>query len=412
MVDCRSALLALGLATSAACPQGPPAKVTTTKVIRHTFRPSTTVLGEAEALRKVDVSTEVEGLVEELAVDEGARVEAGDLLLRLRTVTHEIRKRAAKAQLEIAKMWVDQYVRGTRPEEIDASKEAVAETEALLAEAEEDLERQKGLQESDVGSVKELMVARARAHSLRAILRKRKKELELLEQGPRAEVKARAEAQRALRQAELDQIEDEIVRARITAPFRGVLAQKLAEKGAYLRPGEAVFRLVQMDPIRVVVTVPEWLIGRVQQGTSLEIVFDAFPGESFEGKIDAIIPTADRTTRTFPVKLILDNKAYRILPGMVARAKIPTAEGGEALAVPRDAVVRGPMGTVVFKVADGAVQPAPVELGASAGQLVEVAGPLKEGDTVVRRGNEGLRPGQKVIVVGSEGAEPGAGKHE
>ncbi len=374
-----------------------PAMVTTTRVVRHLFRPTIDVLGEVEAIRSVDVSTEIGGLVEQLDFTEGKLVKAGDPLLQFRTKMREIGRRVAEARLAAAKQQLAEYRRGSRPEEIVAAERAVAETEARLVEAKDDLARERAKLRSGIGSNKVLSAAVARAASLAATLGQLEARRDLVKKGPRAEVIARAEADVAIRRAELDQIDDELRRAKIVVPFDGVITRKLVERGAYVRPGDPVASVVQLDPVRASVAVPERYIATVERGAELELTLDAFPGKVFQARVQAIIPTGDPLARSFPVRLRLANHDQRILPGMAVRLRLPTAEGRKQLAVPRDALVHSPM-LALYKVVDGKAQIVPVRTAASDAGFVQVLGAIAEGDEIVLRGNDGLRPGQPLIV--------------
>lgn len=398
----RSAVV-LALMTSLVSAQRGPAKVTTTQVVRHRFTPKLVVLGELEAKRTVDLGAEVAGRVASTTFEEGNRFQRGDPLLALDTKMREIQARGATARLRAAEQQLAEYRSGSRPEEVLEAEAVVARAVALLKEAEEDLERERGKQKSDIGSQKSLTVAKALAASRRAELESANQKLALVREGPRAEVIARAESDVALRKSELDAIQDEIRRAAVRAPFDCVVTQKRVGTGSYVRVGDPVASLVQIDPIRVTVSVPEKSVALVKIGTEISLKLDAFPKKDFRATVRAIIPSGDRLARAFPVRLEMPNPTLQLLPGMFVRASIPAGER-EGLAVPRDAVVSSPRGSVVYVVRDGTAQIAPVQTGESDGDLVEIRGRIDPGAEVVVRGNDGLRPGSPVVVL-PKGAE-------
>jgi len=388
---------------AAAQPGAPPAKVAAAPVARRMFRPAVELIGDLEAVRESLVGSEVDGLVEAVETDAGRPVTAGAVLLRQRTVAREIRKRGAEAELELAREKLRELRRGSREEEIRQAEAAVRDAKALLDEAERDLERAEGLIGTDSLSEKELTEARSKALSWRAIYNQRLANFDLVKAGPREEEINQAAAQVKIREADLDAIVDEIDKATIRAPFDGVVEEKLVDVGRYLAPGQGVFTIVQIDPIRAVVAVPETVIDRVKVGGGVKLMLDAIPGEEFEAEVEAIIPAGDPRARTFPVRVLLPNADGRLLPGMAVRARVPISEGHEALAVPSDAIVRMPTGAVVFAVRDGTAVLVPVREGLADGAFVEVTGDLAEGDRVVVRGNERLRPGQPIEVLGEGG---------
>ena len=158
--------------------------------------------------------------------------------------------------------------------------------------------------------------------------------------------------------------------------------------------------------------VPERLVSTLDKGMEVRLEFDAAPTTTWIGTIDHVVPQADLLSRSFPVKVLLDNRLRDGSPvlrgGMLARAWLPVGLVGEALVVPKDAVVLGGPTPIVFAVQSvaraqtdgsvgmGTVQPVPVRLGAAVGGAVAIEGDLTVGSLVVIRGNERLRPGMPV----------------
>jgi RND family efflux transporter MFP subunit len=179
--------------------------------------------------------------------------------------------------------------------------------------------------------------------------------------------------------------------------------------GQWLGEGNPVVTLAVLDPIRVMVPVPEGNVTSVKMGDSAEVSFDALPGKVFRGFIKAIIPRGDEAARTFPVRVEIENPDTEIKAGMLGRVTLPTGVTHRALLVPKDALVLSGSGKMVYVVDRGKARPVPVELGPAHGFLVEILGDLKPGEQVVVRGNERLRPGQPLkILSGNKSKKPGA----
>jgi HlyD family secretion protein len=110
-----------------------------------------------------------------------------------------------------------------------------------------------------------------------------------------------------------------------------------------------------------------------------------------------VVPKADPETRTFPVRLTIPNQNHKVPAGMLAEAALPGGDAYEATVVPKDAVVtRGSEKMVYLLNGDNTVEPLRVTTGAGVGDWVEIQGNLRAGQRVITRGNERLRPGQKV----------------
>lgn len=313
--------------------------------------------GTVVARRVSQVSAELAGYVASIAVDVGDEVSTGDAIAQLDATIALINLQAAQA--------------------------TVTQSETALADAGRRRDETREL-------VAKSNVAESQYESLVA------------EVDQAGAVLARNKAALALREALLS-------RHRITAPFAGVVATRSTEAGEWLQPGATVVELQELDVVRVRVDVPQALYPRIAVGTGAQVTFDAYPNEPWRAAVSIRVPVTDASNRAFPVLLELDNRDRLLTPGMSARVSLQVTgeRRGETVAVPRDAVSRGPDGVTrvwVIRAAtnsDRTVQPVAVRLGRSFDALVEVIGgdPLQAGEQVVIRGNETLRAGQSVRLV-------------
>jgi RND family efflux transporter MFP subunit len=131
----------------------------------------------------------------------------------------------------------------------------------------------------------------------------------------------------------------ELERTRLTAPFAGRIASLRVEPGQWVRPGDELMTLVQLDPIRVEVQVLESEVGHLAQGKRARVSFAAFPDEPFRGTVQTINPLVESGTRTAKVTLEVPNPRGRILPGMYARVSLDAREFADRILVPRAAVL-------------------------------------------------------------------------
>ena len=306
-------------------------------------------VGVLSAHRKVNVSSEMGGTVERIHFEKGDRVKKGQLLCEQDTV-----------QLKL---------------EMEEAQYAISEAKILRNKAKREWERQKQLFDIKSASGKAYDDARFNYDASR-------KKVNRL---------------RAIRK----NLEDQLRKKQIRAPVSGYVVKRQCQIGQWLGEGNPAVTLVVQDPIRFMVPVPERYIPSIKEGDQASITFDALPAESFEGKIEAVIPMADSAARTFPVRIKISNPKGAIKPGMLGRATLPAGNPHKALLVPKDALVLSGNGKVVFVVIDKTARLVPVETGAAYGPLIEVKGDLKAGLKVVVRGNERLRPGQPVKIVPS-----------
>jgi len=190
---------------------------------------------------------------------------------------------------------------------------------------------------------------------------------------------------------------------RLAAPMSGVVARRSVEVGATVAPGQPVFTIVALDPMRVRVGVPESDIGRITEGGAATVRIPALD-TSFAGRVSLIGVAADPTTRSFTVEISVPNPARRLRDGMVAEATITSKARTSAIVVPASGVthegtVNG--NTVVYVVdRDGTrVHARRVVTGAAHGDSLEIASGLTENDRIVVAGQQRLREGAAVKLI-------------
>ncbi len=185
----------------------------------------------------------------------------------------------------------------------------------------------------------------------------------------------------------------------IPAPFEGVIVERYAHPGALVGPSTGpLLKLQQVSRLRLVVAVPESLVGAIVRGARVPFTVPAFPGETFHAAVGRIAHSLDEKTRTMAVELDVSNPGMRLAPGMYPEVLWPVRKQRPSLLVPPTSIVTTTERTFVIRVKDGAAEWVNVSRGAPSGDLVEVFGPLKAGDAVVRRGSDELREGTKVAA--------------
>ncbi len=327
-------------------PKRPPTKVAVAPVTRMTLADQTTLMGTVQPFQASTVASLTEGRVTDLKVRTGDRVIKG----------------AALALLDTTQLTIDS-------EQVAAR---VAATRIRLAQAEADLATARSLLAQQAVS-SELVDTRARTVR------------EMTAQVTRDE-------------AEEKQLIYQIEEATIRAPFDGVVSKELTQPGEWVARGGAILRLVDLSPARVVVWVPEDVVGRLKVGTDTVVNTPVGPQN---GTLHAIIPDGDPGSHTFPVEVRLPNRDGRLFSGMLARVTFSVGEAKAVLTVPRDAVVTRGHDSHLWKVVDGHAVRVPLRMGSAAGERIAVQpfAELAPGDPVIVRGNERVRDGQSVAVA-------------
>ncbi|MBI4183555.1 MAG: efflux RND transporter periplasmic adaptor subunit [Proteobacteria bacterium] len=182
----------------------------------------------------------------------------------------------------------------------------------------------------------------------------------------------------------------------IRAPFDGILGLRKVSVGAFVRPGDDVVDLVDIDPIKVDFRIPETLAAGLRVGQDIRVAVDALPGRAFEGRVYAISPEFDPQGRSVLLRARIANPNGPLRPGMFARVGLVLEEREGALVVPETALVPLAGEQFVFKVVDGKAVQAMVKIGQRRAGRVEVREGLKAGETVVTAGQIKLRDGVPV----------------
>ena len=200
----------------------------------------------------------------------------------------------------------------------------------------------------------------------------------------------------------------------LASPISGIIARRAIEVGGTAAAGQPVFTIVDLDPVRVRIGVPEGDVGHVKVGAPASVRIPALDAR-FTGRVSLIGVSADPTTRSYTVEITVPNPSHALRAGMVAEATISTNQMVSALLVPATAVLRngGVDGsTIVYTVDQGGsrVHARRVTTGAARGDSLEITSGLTSGDVIVVAGQHRLREGapvQMMATASARNATPG-----
>ena len=327
--------------------------------------------GYVVAERRAALASKITGRLVWLGVEEGSRVEKGQVVARLENADLEATLDQASASLKAA------------GDNLDAAR---AEYEDSM----QDFERKRGLLEGGFVSRSVFDMAEARFKKASAAF-------------------AAAQAQINSARAALRGARASLGYSEIRAPFTGVVLTKNADIGDIVTPlgasagaKAAVVTIADMDTLQVEADVSEANISRVFKGMPCEIQLDALPLERFDGFIHMIVPTADRTKASVMVKIRFSDKDRRILPEMSAKVSflsraIAPDEEEPRTTVPASAVTGDNGRKFIFTVEDNRAKKVQVSTGVQIGDAMEVKG-VEPGSRVIIAPPEGLDDGSKIKV--------------
>ena len=349
-----------------------------------------TANGIAEAERLLRVAAEVQGKIDEVAVSEGTWVEAGSLLVSLDDFELQLtRDQTEEALLNRVMVFADKQLQ--IPGETatgnpgDSSEKAIDFLRRMISE--------EGYQ----------------------TLRAQPQMEERLSELSREDLFA-AQAELTAQRVALERAELNLARAKITAPFGGQVAGIEATSGPnskswpvvgqHVGQGNELMLLVDPDPIHLRVEVIESEISFVREGRRAEVEFQALPGETFYGTIEAVDPVVDADRKTLSVLVTLPNPDHRLKPGMFAQVVLDTEIFQDRLLVPADAVlVRDQNRPLVFVVQNRRAQWSYITPGLQNDEWIEVLDGVAEGDLIITSGHFTLAHDTPVNVIDPEGGE-------
>jgi RND family efflux transporter MFP subunit len=327
--------------------------------------------GYVTARRQATVSSKVTGKVLEVMVEEGLKVQEGQILARLDDSNIRANLRLIEAQYQV-------------------SLSTVEETRTLLVQAQKELNRYAELAKNQIATASELDRAESEVNTLKARLERQDNE-----------VKA-AERQIAIWQ---QQLEDMVIRA----PFTGIVISKNAQPGEMISPMSAggytrtgICTIVDMSSLEVEVDVSESYIGRVTAGQSVQATLDSYPEWKIPSRVIAIIPTADRQKATVKVRIGFEKLDPRILPDMGVKVAFqgadesPVASGGGAL-VPKTALRKLNGRDSVLVLQNGKLEQRAVTIASIKDEEALINAGLASGEKVVVEGPDNLREGDRVV---------------
>jgi RND family efflux transporter MFP subunit len=324
------------------------------------------IVGNLIGATTVDVVPRTAGRLVSVNVKLGDRVSRGQLLAKIEDQEVNEQVKQAEASHQVAQATIRQR-------------------EADLKFAEVNLERSKSLFARQLLPQQSLDDAEAR-HSAAVA------QLDL------------ARAQFSQAQARLEELRINLGNTNITSPVNGFVGRRNVDPGAWASNQTPVVSVVDISSVRLVANVVEKDLRLVNVGDPARVEVDAFPGETFRGRIARVAPVLDPTTRTAEIEIEVPNRDFRLKPGMYARMGVTIESRTGTTLVPKSAVVDYDSKRGVFTMtADNKAKFVPLETGIEDATRVEVRGGLTTTDTLITSGASSLRENDTLVVAGQGG---------
>lgn len=294
-----------------------------------------TVSGPFEILpaHNTDVRAEVDGIIEEILLDEGDVVQAGAVVARLSARDHRAELEKIQAEMAAQRARLRMLKVGPRQEELDLATITVEKADKALHYARSRQVRVQALFNERLASEKEIEEAEEQATIREKELQEARGQLNVLLAGSRAEEIEATEAEISRLVAQRSYLEGQLSRVEVKTPIaRVITTRKLREKvGQHVSKGDLIAEVHELSVVQAEIEVPEKEIADVRLRQRVVIKANAYPEQTFYGEVASIAPTASRdqegyASRTIRVTTALDNSGLRLKPEMTGSAKIRCGE--------------------------------------------------------------------------------------
>jgi len=310
-------------------------------------RPYIETTGTLKADEEVIVSSEVDGIVKKIKVEEGSAVASETLLVEINQIDYVLDERRADAALKQA--------------------------QASLANAKSEYQRKDSL-------YKEELVTKQQFDDISTRV-------------------ALAEADVSRANATLETSREKLSRTKIYSPLRGMVKEKKVSVGDYVRNGSPLLQLIKIDPLKLNFTISEKDIAGLKTGQEVIFTIDSFAGKNFKGKVNLLYPNVEERTRTLQAEAMVPNANHLLKPGLFVRATIYTGAPRDAVVAPLTALMYDNSIISLFVVEGNIAHARIVKTGGKYGEVVEIIEGLKEKEQVVVVGQNNLSEGVKVNVA-------------
>jgi membrane fusion protein (multidrug efflux system) len=316
-------------------------------VEKRTVRPFLESVGDLRPFDEVTVSSELDGILKTIPVNEGAPVSKEMVLATINDTDFRLN--------------------------LDNARSALKQAEASLTNTTSEYQRKETL-------LKEDLVTKQQFDDVATRLTIAGHDLD------------RAKTAFSLAQEKLS-------KTIIRSPLKGVVKEKKASVGDFAKTGSPLLTIIQIDPLKLAFNVAEKDVGALKVGQDVTFTVDSFPGKEFKGKLVIIYPQVDERSRTLQVEARVANPDLQLKPGLFSRVILFTSRPKEAIVIPITAILYDGDKTKVFLLQGDQATERIVKIGEKYGEMLEVVEGLQTGEPLIVVGQNNLVQGVKVNVV-------------
>lgn len=350
---------------------------------------SVSVSGTVEANITALTAFQVGGRVLHVYVEEGQRVTKGQILADLDPADYQNAYKAAAGEADAASAVNAKATTGLRQQELEQAR-------IDFERSQDEYQRLKYLYDHQSLPANDF-------HKIEAAYFASQQRYDMAQSGTRVEDKQAASAQYFAATAQTQEARKRLGDCQLRAPISGFIGMRQVDVGVTVAPGVPVFSVVDLDPVKVRVGIPEAEVGKVRVGDRAAVSIPSLEGQQFEGRIEAIAAASDPASRTYVSKIVVPNPTLLLRAGLVSDARLIGNTQMNAITIPGSAIIRDERGvTQVYVLAPGQnrVYGRRVEVGSMIGNEVEIQSGLTGQEQVVVDGQQNVREGSLVKIEG------------
>ncbi len=343
-------IFCVGWTASALAKELEPALVEVEAVRRDDVSSTSQFVATVVPTRRSTVGAAVDGRVESFLFDANhpdgklTRVAEGQVLAQLKTDTIERQLGSARAELKLHQQRLAELKNGSRPEEIATAQAQLRRWQAGLEYASSRYQRlEKLFKANNSVSLDQLEEARSAVAQAEQACVEAQAKYDLAMLGPRAEQIAQADAQVQAQDQTVKMLEEMLGKYTVRAPFDGYVVNEFTEIGAWVSRGDPVVEVIQLVPMEVEAYLPEKYIPDIHVGETAEVRLTVMPDQVLPGRVERIIPQADVRSRTFPIRIRLDEsirpESHHVMAGMLGHVVLSLRTSQAVTLIPKDALV-------------------------------------------------------------------------
>lgn len=377
-------------------------EVRSVKVVQANIASVTTDVEYSSKLKpftEISISPKTPGKVSKVNFKVGDAVKAGDVLFTLDSKDVNAQLQQQQATLKLQQANYTKTTQSTLEQQTMAQDDSVKRAQIAYDNANDMYKKHLELFKEEAISKQTLIDTESRLKSAAIELESAKSNQKLLKEksGPQSVEMAAAQVNQA--QAGVQSAAVQLDNTVLRSPVDGVVSVCNVKEGEMASSAVTSFTVINTSSIIAEVGVPDSMIGKVSKGQKITAKVNALDNKTVNGIVDSVSPAADATSKSYTVKIKIDNQGNVLKSGMFVRVLLPAEKKENILVVPNETIKTENGISYVYTVANKKIKKVAIETGISNEKVTEVLGNMKKGDQVVLQGQTFLDDGDEVNIV-------------